>query len=235
MLFSFFYKWRRHTNSYIHESGQVAEGVHTLSALPDENTSDLKYDPAVENDLSYTDALWDAYLRLHMQAEYGGIEPPAGVLAKVLRVIRQNVAGNITPAHLRPSVLTNLLVKLRSALGGQIAGRLLPGGVALAIALGLSLPATSQLVDSKHSTLAAPMWSASPSPTLRFPPAAAQQEQATATALDPGNRSAPSGTYPPADDGSMDGAYDPYDLHTPPKKPGDVYRLHNENQKSGPQ
>lgn len=137
MLFSFLSNKRRHNHK------------DELPVPSAELKVETQYEPSVDNDLSYGDALLDSYVRLYMKEEYGDVEPPAGVFLRVRRSIEQKLDARVTfRSRQSLQMLTGTLHSLRHALSGQIATRLLPGGMALLLILGISLSAsTSHLLN----------------------------------------------------------------------------------------
>jgi hypothetical protein len=85
------------------------------------------YDPQIDNDLSYEDAILGLEIRNFMLSEYGFAQPPYGVFQRVMRAIEESLAPS------RRASSEPWAVRFFRVLNGGVAGRLLPGAVALAI------------------------------------------------------------------------------------------------------
>jgi hypothetical protein len=94
-----------------------------------------EYDPRLEGDLTYEDALTDLQIRRFMQSEYGSVEPPAGVLQRLMRALRAESAGAQRAQVIMPATLNLLLMGVYRRLTGPATLRLVPALVATMLVL----------------------------------------------------------------------------------------------------
>lgn len=141
----FFNRSRQRTHKAADSKPSLRDGRLSNASIKAESES--KYDPTADSDLSYQDALLDLSVRLYMQEEYGSVKPPTGAFRKLMRAIegRLNMgADHGGQSSRKPAqAATSFLSAFRNALSGQIAARLLPGGVAMALTLGIGLAANA--------------------------------------------------------------------------------------------
>ncbi|MFL5735293.1 MAG: hypothetical protein ACJ78Q_19210 [Chloroflexia bacterium] len=103
------------------------------------------------HDTSYADALFDTDARSRLRSDFAGIEPPPGVYSHVLAAIRAAEASNAelaapTPA-LKPAALSRVFPAFHRAVTGPILPRVIPGGVAVLLALAALAPNAQQALQ----------------------------------------------------------------------------------------
>ncbi len=216
-----------HSNDVVNRRG--ARRKERLSGRLVNMDSISTYDPAAENDTSYRDALFDSSLRQSIKIEYGSIKPPPGVLSRVQRAIEQDASETVGSVPQRVRVLGNALLCLRSTLSRQLTGKLLPSAIAIVLALGISITATTydQVRNGSRPVYQSARPEGSALTSNAFATQAPQLGQMGITSPGPGTVDIQAGDYSALyGGGSIE--VDQYDLHTPPKKPGDNYRTRNE-------
>jgi hypothetical protein len=173
--------------------------------------SDLRDD----YDRDYADALLDYQLHRFMQAEYGGLEPPAGVFQRVLQAIEAGASALRPPARRRSrrgyaalptrcgAALTGLAGTTFKALTRPAASRLFSGGLALALALAVLGGDNSWKLQSPSAT-STTLYQAAPASATPGSAECPVVEEPTALAMYIAN--APATTY----------EYDPAELHRLP-------------------
>jgi len=152
MSFSFFFsaRWCNYRRVRL-----CRRDAHDL-ALPQDADHDCN--PATANDLSYDDAILGLQIRSFMQAEYGTVDPPAGILQRVMRAIEQSLAPSSSRAN------DTLALRPRLLLNGPLVGRLVPSMVAFALVLMVFGPNATRFLNPGGAALSLESPAVSPPP-----------------------------------------------------------------------
>lgn len=217
LLFSFFHKNQKAQ----HKSSSLLGGYqHTaIPGEPQEVSQKYEYDPTIDNDLCYEDALLDSQMRQFMREEYRQIEPPAGVFKRVLKAIETASAIGCGRSTSKQTLLNRSFFNaFRSALTGQTAMRALPSGFAMVLALSIGLSANMGHITGANTSSS--QYSSLVSPTAQI-----------AYEIAPGQASYPATQELVAalpDDSYNAIAIDPYELLTPRRRGSDNTHLSRE-------
>src|SRR5262249_12702457 len=106
------------------------------------------------HDTSYADALFDAHARNVLRSDFAGVEPPPGVYSHVLASIRAAEANKtqspaVTPAP-KSAALSCIFAALHRAITGPALARVVPGGVAVLLALAALGPNAQHLLQGDY-------------------------------------------------------------------------------------
>lgn len=136
-------KQARRDGDRAEEKGRACAGEYSEEYFPQDGLLD-DYDPATANDLSYEEALLDSRVRRFMREEYERVEPPQGAFQRLMTLIKaERARGRERSATL----FTRLFSSAYRALSGQTLSRLVPGGIAVAVLVVVSMgSSTSSLL-----------------------------------------------------------------------------------------